>query len=744
MTMSTDLPDPKGVFVDFKRELNPEQLRAVEIMNGPVLVIAGAGSGKTRTLVYRVARLIQEGVKPDKILLLTFTRKAAATMLARASRIVGPQCQQVTGGTFHGFAHRMLRRYGHLIGYPSNFTILDRTDMLDLLHLLARQLELTGPGKRFPRKSTLASIVSKTENCGGSVSKVIEREYPHLLEDMPGLEKLIPVYRKYKKVHALMDYDDLLLRWRDVLKEHAQVRESMGSWFQYIMVDEYQDTNATQAEIVHLMACGHDNVMVVGDDAQSIYSFRGANFKNIMNFPDMFSGTQIIKLERNYRSTQPNLDCTNAIIANAKEKFTKRLTAQRKGGNPPYLYTAKEEVDQAKFVADRIQELLKDGFKPSDIAVLFRAGFHSFHLETELSSRGITFVKRGGLRLIEAAHIKDLLSLLRLLINPLDRLSWSRILLLIERLGIKSVEKIFSQLIKSEDPLECLSTYKTKAAWGETVRGLGSLLKRLHDMPADLPDLLLQLETWYRPHLEKIHHEDYPKRLRELAHLRGLSARYDDAVSMLADLALDPPDQEDMEKEKERLVLSTMHSAKGLEWKAVLILSLAEGRFPSPAASFRTKEIEEERRLFYVAATRAKDFLCFCYPAFISVSGTGLLPARPSRFLEEIPADLLQLWKKETDTDERIYQENRQYMPDITRPSSKSSEHDQQGSPSAGQGSDQIGSSIFTPGKRIRHPIFGPGRVIRDIGPKKIQVLFDVAGEKTLHLDYAKLSVIES
>ncbi|MCK4605142.1 MAG: ATP-binding domain-containing protein, partial [Deltaproteobacteria bacterium] len=230
----------------------------------------------------------------------------------------------------------------------------------------------------------------------------------------------------------------------------------------------------------------------------------------------------------------------------------------------------------------------------------------------------------------------------------------------------------------------------------------------------------------------------------ELAHLRGLAARYDDAVSMLADLALDPPDQEEMEKEKERLVLSTMHSAKGLEWKAVLILSLAEGRFPSPAASFRSKEIEEERRLFYVAATRAKDFLCFCYPAFISVSGTGLLPARPSRFLVEIPADLLQLWKKGIDTDEKIYQESRQYMPDVIRPSSKPSEHVQQRSPSAGQGSDQTDSGIFTPGKRIRHPIFGPGRVIRDIGPKKIQVLFDVAGEKTLHLDYAKLSVIES
>ena len=744
MKMPTDSPGPKGVCVDFEHELNPEQLRAVEIMNGPVLVIAGAGSGKTRTLVYRVARLIQQGVDPDKILLLTFTRKAAATMLARASQIVGYQCQQVAGGTFHGFAHKMLRRYGYLIGYPSNFTILDRADMLDLLHLLARQLELTGPGRQFPRKSTLASIVSKTENCGGSVLKVIEQGYPHLIGELPGLERLIPVYRRYKKVHALMDYDDLLLKWRDVLKENAEVRESMGSWFRYIMVDEYQDTNAAQAEIVQLMACGHDNVMVVGDDAQSIYSFRGANFKNIMDFPDMFSGTRIIKLEKNYRSTQPNLDCTNAIIANAKEKFTKRLTAQRKGGNLPYIYTAKEEADQAKFVADRVQELLKDGFKPSDIAILFRAGFHSFHLETELSRRGITFVKRGGLRLIESAHIKDLLALLRILINPLDRLSWSRILLLIERLGLKSAEKIFAQLIKSEDPMECLSTYNTKAAWGETVRGLGGLLKRLHDMPVGLSDLLLHLEKWYRPHLKRIHYEDYPKRLQELAHLRGIAARYDDAVSMLADLALDPPEQEDIEKERDKLVLSTMHSAKGLEWKAVFILSLAEGRFPSPAAFSHDKEIEEERRLFYVAATRAKDFLCFCYPAFISVSGTGLLPARPSRFLEEIPADLLQLWKRGIDAGKKIDKKNWHNISSDARTPPKPSENIQQINSEGIQGSGQDSPCVFTLGKRVRHPIFGPGRIIKDSGSRKIQVLFDVAGEKTLHLDYAKLSVIDS
>ena len=739
--MSIQSIDSGSVSVDFQQELNPEQFEAVEILQGPVLVIAGAGSGKTRTLVYRVARLIERGVEPDQILLLTFTRKAAATMLVRASQIVGPRCQQVSGGTFHGFAHRMLRRYGHLLGYPNNFTILDKTDVQDLLHLLARQLELIGPGKRFPQRSTVASIVSKTENTGGSVARVLERGYSHLLGDLSGLERLISVFRQYKKAHALLDYDDLLLKWRDVLAGHVHVRQSIGAKFRYIMVDEYQDTNAVQAEIVRFMACGHDNVMVVGDDAQSIYSFRGANFKNILDFPDIFPKTRTIKLERNYRSTQPNLDCTNAIIANATETFTKRLVAQREGGKPPCLYVAKDERDQAKFVADRIEEFLNDGIKPSEIAVLFRAGFHSFQLEAELNSRAQAFVKRGGLRLVEGAHIKDLLSLLRLLVNPLDRLSLSRVLLLIERLGIKTVEKIFSQLIKSEDPLDCMAAYKTKAAWGEPVKGLGSLLKRLRDESADLPELLSKLEAWYRPHLERIYPGDYPRRLQELAHLRGIAARYEDAVSMLADLALDPPGQEDAQQE--RLILSTIHSAKGLEWKVVFVLSLAEGRFPSSVVLHKDKELEEERRLFYVAATRAKDHLFFCYPAFIVVSGTGLLPARPSRFLEEIPVDLLQLWKKMPDAVERYSQKAGQYVKDVgDRRSSMSLVHRQESGSQAGETAKEAEPGIFTIGARVRHPIFGPGQVIKVIGPEKVQVLFDVSGEKTLHIGYAKLSVI--
>ena len=723
---------------DFSGLLNPEQLEAVETIDGPVLVIAGAGSGKTRTLVFRVARLIQAGVDPSQILLLTFTRKAATTMLSRASELIGPRCEQVAGGTFHGFAHGMLRKYAHIMGYPNTFTILDRSDVQELLQFLAKDLDLTGPGKRFPNKAALASIVSKAANRELGLRDMFEKELPHLLTELEGMEKLISAYSTYKKNHALMDYDDLLVVWRDTLKADPGVREAVGRKFRYIMVDEYQDTNTIQADIIRLMATGHDNVMVVGDDAQSIYSFRGANFKNILEFPKVFPGARIIKLERNYRSTQPNLDCTNAIIANARERFTKRLVAQREGGSPPRLYTARDEVDQARFVAEQISSLVKEGIKSSEISVLFRAGFHSFHLETELKNRSMPFVKRGGMLLTEAAHIKDLLSLLRLLINPLDRIALARTLFLIERLGEKGVEKIFSGMIKSKDPFELLADYETKAAWGKSVRDLGLLMRELQDTPSDLPEVLARLEEWYRPHLERIHAEDYPKRLQELGYLKGMAERYEDAVSMLADFALEHQEEGET-NDQDRVCLSTMHSAKGLEWKAVFVLSLAEGRFPSPSA--RSAEIEEERRLFYVAATRAKDLIYFCYPAFITVSGTGLLPAKPSRFLGEIPPNFVEVIKTAPHmgqrldrglTDSSSYALNtcgQTHMPDM--PASRSeTQPDQEG-------------RQFHQGTRVRHPIFGPGRVMKVVGPEKVQVLFDAAGEKTLHTAYAKLSVID-
>ena len=710
--------------ISFERELNTSQHQAVMHDQGPLLVIAGAGSGKTRTLVYRVARLVLQGISPENILLLTFTRKAAATMLERAARLGGASCQRVNGGTFHGFCHRMLRKYAHLIDYPAGFTIMDQSDSQDLIHLLAKQMKLTGKRKKFPTKAALCAIFSKAANSGAMIDEVIEANYPHLSEHVSSVGELHEAYLKYKAAHGLMDYDDLLLKWLAVLRNFEHVRNATGQRFRYIMVDEYQDTNMAQAEIVRLMASVHDNVMAVGDDSQSIYSFRGANFKNILEFPRMFPGTRIIKLEKNYRTTQPNLDCTNAIIANARQKFTKRLTAHRQGGNPPVLFTAMDENEQAAFVVQAVEEHLSQGVEPGEIAVLFRAAFHSYQLETRLNNAGISFVKRGGMRLVDAAHVKDLVCLLRLVINPKDRLSLNRVLLLMNRLGPKSAEKIFSEMIKADSPYEALAHYKGKAVWVDEVRRLGELLLSLSDFSGDLPSLLGELMGWYRPYLEDSYSDDYPRRLQELAQLKAMSDGYSDALELLSDLALDPPEKDEPADASGKIVLSTMHSAKGLEWKVVFVLSMAEGRFPSPMAENKPEEIEEERRLFYVASTRAKDHLYFCYPAFINVQGAGLMPAKPSRFLTEIPERLL----------------TRRKMPAAPRPAT---DRKGRGSEASVQRSfKKTPKGSLKAGDRVRHSIFGKGTVLEVLDKIRVKVLFDLAGEKTLRLDYTSLSVV--
>ncbi len=729
--------------IDFKRELNTQQLEAVLHTEGPVLVIAGAGSGKTRTLVYRVARLVGMGVDPSSILLLTFTRKAAQEMLERAARIGGDACVQVAGGTFHSFCHRMLRRYAHLAGYPPGFTIMDQSDSQDLVHLLGRQMEFIGKGKKFPSKAALVSMFSKSVNAGIGIDQVVERHFPQFTDQLPSIGQLQQAYINYKAAHALMDYDDLLLKWLMILKDNPDVRETIADSYQYVMVDEYQDTNSTQAEMVYLMAGDRQNVMAVGDDSQSIYSFRGADFNNILEFPKMFQGTRIIKLERNYRSTQPNLDCTNAIIANARQKFTKKLVAQRKGGHPPWLYVASDESDQAKFVAARIRKHLHDGIEPEEIAVLFRAAFHSFQLETALGHTGIQFVKRGGMRLVDAAHIKDLLSLLKVMINPLDRLSITRALLLLDRLGPKSAEKIYAEMIRSDAPLEYLSRFNSRAAWVPKVREMGARLLELSRCGGELPEIVDGLLQWYRPLLEKHYTDDYPKRLQELMQLKAMSSDYDDAVEFLADLALDPPEPGDEQENQGKVVLSTMHSAKGLEWKVVFVISLAEGRFPSPMAAARTEELEEERRLFYVAATRARDHLYFCYPAFINMQGAGLMPARPSRFLQEIPDNLLEPIKGRPASSQSRGPVNTQPVgnaeglegPPAYRRTAEKERRGRSVERSAG-------AAGFRDGDRIRHSIFGKGTVSKIIDSNRVEVEFDAAGRKVLHLQYANIAKI--
>ena len=702
----------RGRRIEYLKDLNPAQLEAVRTLFGPVLVIAGAGSGKTRTLVYRVARLVEEGVPPERILLLTFTRKAAREMLRRASLILNASCERVAGGTFHSLSHQMLRRYGHLLGYGSNFTVLDRGDAEDAINLLRGALGLAEKGRRFPKKDTLASIFSKSVNQGRTLEEILEKEYPHLLEHLPDIQRLFSEYQRYKREHQLMDYDDLLLNWYRVLLEHPGVRREISREFEFIMVDEYQDTNHLQAEIVRLMSEGHGNVMVVGDDSQSIYAFRGANFRNILQFPRLFPGAKIIKLEENYRSTQPILDLANAVIARAREKYTKCLFTRKSGGRKPVVYRARDEADQSRFVAERILELREEGIPLSEMAVLFRAAFHSFDLELELAKRDIPFVKYGGLKLIEAAHIKDIVAHLRIILNPYDLLSWHRVLLLLEGVGPRTAEKIMNHLRQSTDPVETLARFPSRPSFREGLEALYRVLRDLRDIPS-VEEKLERLYRYYTPVLERVYHDDYPKRERDLESLLTLSHKYRDLSEFLADLALEPPESSvaDLEPENEtedHLVLSTIHSAKGLEWHTVFVIALSEGRFPSAYAVSSEEELEEERRLFYVAVTRARENLYLTHPVTGYVPGEGRVILKPSRFLEELPSHLYE-----------IYREPREEASD-----------------------EEVPEGAFRPGDVVWHPRFGEGEIRDVLSQDKVRVYFLGHGEKTLHLKFARLERI--
>ncbi len=702
--------------IDYQKELNPEQLEAVEHELGPALVIVGAGSGKTRILVYRLARLMEKGIAPINILLLTFTRKAAATMLERAAQLTGRPVEGLMGGTFHAFAFAMLRRYARYSPFPSGFSVMDRADTQALLKMLMKDVLDVVP-RGFPSAGGLASMVGKVRSLSGSPAELLMRLYPHLEPFHGEIMRLMEAYDHYKLSHGMVDYDDLLLHWRRLLQEHPQLRQEMADRFQFIMVDEYQDTNPVQAEMVALMGEEHGNVMAVGDDAQSIYSFRGADFRNIMEFPKIFPGARVITLVRNYRTTQPILDCTNAIIANAREKFSKQLRAARRGGRPPICYFAQDEEDQAAFVTGRIADALAAGFPAGEIAVLFRASYHSFRLEAHLQRAGIPFVKRGGMKLLEAAHVKDLLSFLRLLVNPRDRLSWHRLLTLLEGIGPKTAARIMEAALAADAPLEMVAEYPSKARWAAGVKALGRALLTAHGTPGVEKAMEAAME-WYRPIMEARFPLDHPRRSQELDQLALMGARYSGLEEFLADMALEPP--EGQEQEADGVVLSTIHSAKGLEWSIVFIISLCEGRFPPTPRGREEADMEEERRLFYVATTRTKDQLFLVIPEMVSVSGGGAVPASPSRFFEEIPANLLTVW-----AGGRPCLSRRR----LREPAPASPSEEEHGGPSG-----------LAPGQRVRHPIFGPGVVDRIISAKKVRVAFDCGGAKTLHLDYARLS----
>ncbi|MFZ1762218.1 MAG: ATP-dependent helicase [Nitrospira sp.] len=631
--------------LDYAKELNAQQYAAVTAADGPALVIAGAGSGKTRTLVHRVAYLIDSGVDPSHILLLTFTRKSSEEMLERVGALIGSRSQRVCGGTFHSVANMLLRRHGRVLGIEPGFTIMDRGDAEDLIALLRAQLGLNEKDTRFPRKGTIAEIYSKCENTLRGLEEIVLDEFSHFADHLEALGKLQRAYQAAKRQRQLLDYDDLLVLLRDLLTKDEPIRRTVSQQFRYILVDEYQDTNRLQAELIRKLAATHDNVMVVGDDSQSIYAFRGATFRNIMEFPSWFPGAKIYKLEENYRSTQPILSLANEIIQEAPEKYTKHLFTRKLDGPLPALVEAAGENAQSRFVAQKILELREEGVPLSEIAVLFRSSFHSFDLEIELSRCGLPFVKRGGIKFIEAAHVKDLLAHLRVVVNPQDAVSWHRVLMLVEGVGPKKAQDLVAAMVRVNDPYQVL--WDSSGRSGKGLKELALVLDNLSKSDDLSPtEQVNRVYEYYLPIL-KDHHDDYPKRIRDLDHLHTIAESYPSLTEFLSDLALAPPDGsavgvEPAGRDDEQVVLSTIHSAKGLEWQCVFLLWVVDGKFPSVFAFNTDEELDEERRLLYVAVTRAKRYLFLTYPINVYDRSSGMLLSKPSRFLDHVSPRLFE------------------------------------------------------------------------------------------------------
>ncbi|MGD8844943.1 MAG: ATP-dependent helicase [Desulfobacteraceae bacterium] len=625
---------------DYTQALNPAQLAAVTHGRGPLLVIAGAGSGKTRTLTYRVARLIENGVAPSAILLLSFTRKASQEMLKRASQLSDPRCRQVSGGTFHSFANTVLRRHAAKIGFENGFSIIDRSDSENLIALIRKELGITSDERKLPRKSTLANIFSRSINKAISIEEVIDEDYPHFGFQMETIARIRDLYQQRKQEHYFCDYDDLLVYLHQLLIENQDIRQRLASHHQYIMVDEYQDTNLIQADIISLLAGPDNNIMVVGDDSQSIYAFRGANFKNIITFPERFPNTKIIKLEENYRSRQPILDLTNAMIEQAAEKYSKTLYTQKSGGALPRLVACLSENAQSRYVANHILHLAGKGIPLNEIAVLFRASFHSFDLELELSRNSIPFIKYGGFKFSDAAHIKDVLAHLKILCAPKDRISWYRILQLLNNIGPKTAKKIYDCVADQKIGASGLLAMPLKINPSSGIDRLKAFILAVQDDSASIQqkgELALQ---YYLPIL-KDRFDDHPRRLRDLQQLLMIMERYEHLEDFFAEMALEPPNtsaegQLTIAENRQRLNLSTIHSAKGLEWHTVILIWALDGRFPSHRSIENHDSLEEELRLMYVAATRAKQELIITYPCQVYDRATQTVLYEPSRFLDGI------------------------------------------------------------------------------------------------------------
>ncbi len=605
--------------------LNSDQARAVTFGDAPLLVIAGAGTGKTRTLIHRVAALIDRGVAAERILLLTFTRRAAAEMLTRAERLVGSASARVQGGTFHSVGHRLLRQFGAAAGLPPGFTIMDQGDAEDLMQLARGARGFDKTAKRFPKKETLYWLYSRHINTELPLDELLHRDSPQFLEYQEPITALFADYTVRKQERNLVDYDDLLLFWALMLEASPALQSQIAGLYEHVLVDEYQDTNLLQARILRGMCEKHRRITVVGDDAQSIYAFRGAHFRNILDFPRQFSGASIITLEQNYRSTQPILDLSNVLISRAEERFTKDLFTKREGGEKPWLVTAKDEAQQTRFVVDRILQLHEAGVPLQEMAVLFRAGYMSADLEIELANRNIPFEKWGGIKFLEAAHVKDVLAFLRVSENPRDEVSWYRILMLMPGIGDTTARAMMDQMQERTWDPDAFTHLIAPPRARDAHRSLALLLRQLRavgEAEGEGGAKVASDITAIRGLYDKLLSEKYNRpeaRLADLDQLKTISAGYPSRTSFLSALALDPPSStQDLasgsESESDALVLSTVHSAKGKEWQAVFLIWAVDGWFPASRSVEDPDELEEERRLMYVALTRAKDELAVVYP----------------------------------------------------------------------------------------------------------------------------------
>ena len=726
--------------------LNPAQLEAVTAPDGPVLVIAGAGSGKTRTIVHRLAWLAEQGVPASDMLLLTFTRKASREMLLRATDLLGYSIGGVHGGTFHSFAFSVLRQYRPAWA-EGPVTVMDSADSASAIQQCKERLKVGKGDRSFPKTQTIIGLLSKARNKEISIGDVLQRDAQHLLPHADALESIGEAYRGYRHQHGLLDYDDLLFELEDLLKGDPEAgREGLAERFReryrYIMVDEYQDTNRVQARLVRLLAGEAGNVMAVGDDAQSIYAFRGADVRNILDFPKLFPGTRVIRLEENYRSTQPVLDVANAVLAPASEGFRKNLfTTKENTPKTPRVRLVRpmSDLTQANVVAARVEELL-DRYQAKEIAVLFRAGYQSYHLEVALSKRGIKFRKYGGLRYAEAVHVKDVVAFVRLAINPLDMPSFERVAGLSKGVGTKTAEKIYH--VAAQGDFDALRKACTKYPdlWSDML-----LLDKLREhnlTPAALIEMVIE---HYTPRLQAIFPDDWPRRQQGLSELAHIASAYTDLEQFVADLSLETPeDDADEFDEAGRVVLSTIHSSKGLEWDAVILLDLVEDRFPSRHALVRPEDFEEERRLMYVACTRAREDLELFVPATLySLQNGGNEPATPSPFVRELPFSALEEWQEGYTG--RISKRSTSFTgdPAFSRPSLDIPR--ELANPNAGRVKGVFPPPVIPEAKGdraaskggagcgyCRHKVFGRGKIVEQLPPDKCRVNFPGFGLKVI------------